>query len=83
VHCGDRGCSIDLLHYHYRPHRYVVFEQRLSRFGPEYVGNFNFYVQLVEPTCTTVPATPLWALVVGRDDVTVEMALRGVTASCH
>lgn len=60
----------------------MVFELKLGRFEPEYVGKLNFYVQLVddhlrdqardEPTLGML-------LVVGRDDVTVEVALRGVS----
>ena len=60
----------------------MVFELKLGRFEPEYVGKLNFYVQLVddhlrdqaldEPTLGML-------LVVGRDDVTVEVAMRGVS----
>jgi hypothetical protein len=79
VQSGDR--EFFLLFYHCRLHRYVVFELKLGRFEPEYIGKLNFYVQLVDdhlrdqarddPTLGTL-------LVVGRDDVTVEVALRGV-----
>jgi hypothetical protein len=60
----------------------VVIELKLGRFEPEYVGKLNFYVQLVDDhmrdqVCDDPTLGML--LVVGRDDVTVEVALRGVT----
>lgn len=79
--CGDREFRVDLLFYHCRLHRYVVFELKLGRFEPEYVGKLNFYVQLVDDKLrdhTTDQATLGILLVVGRDDVTVEVALRGI-----
>ena len=82
VPCGDREFFLDLLFYHCRLHRYVVFELKLGRFEPEYVGKLNFYVQLVDDhlrdQARDDPTLGL-LLVVGRDDVTVEVALRGVS----
>ena len=82
VQCGDREFFLDLLFYHCKLHRYVVFELKLGRFEPEYVGKLNFYVQLVDDhlrdqACDDPTLGML--LVVGRDDVTVEVALRGVS----
>ena len=60
----------------------MVFELRLGRFEPEYVGKLNFYVQLVDDHLRDqVRDDPTLGmlLVVGRDDVTVEVALRGVS----
>jgi predicted nuclease of restriction endonuclease-like (RecB) superfamily len=82
VKCDDREFFIDLLFYHCRLHRYVVFELKLGRFEPEYVGKLNFYVQLVDDHLRDQsrddPTLGL-LLVVGRDDVTVEVALRGIS----
>ena len=81
VQCGDREFFLDLLFYHCRLHRYVVFELKLGRFEPEYVGKLNFYVQLVDDHLRDQvrdDATLGMLLVVGRDDVTVEVALRGI-----
>ena len=64
-------------------HRYVVFECKLGRSEPEYVGKLNFYVQLVDDHLrdqTRDDPTPGMLLVVGHDDVTVEVALRGAPA---
>jgi predicted nuclease of restriction endonuclease-like (RecB) superfamily len=82
VPCGDREFFVDLLFYHCRLHRYVVFELKLGRFEPEHVGKLNFYVQLVDDHLRDQERddpTVGMLLVVGRDDVTVEVALRGVS----
>src|ERR1700677_4410056 len=83
IPCGGREFFVDLLFYHCRLHRFVVFEWKLGRFEPEHVGELSFHVQLVDdhlrdharddPTLGMV-------LVVDRDDVTVEVALRDVSA---
>jgi len=81
VQCGGREFFLDLLFYHCRLHRYVVFELKLGRLEPEYVGKLNFYVQLVDDHLRDRDrdeATLGMLLVVGRDDVTVKVALRGV-----
>ena len=82
IKSGERMFLLDLLFYHCKLHRYVVFELKLGRFEPEYVGKLNFYVQLVDDhlrdqACDDPTLGML--LVVGRDDVTVDVALRGVT----
>ena len=82
ISCGDREFFVGLLFYHCRLHRYVVFEWKLGRFEPEHVGKLNFYVQLVDDHLRDQARddpTLGMLLVVGRDDVTVEVALRGVT----
>jgi predicted nuclease of restriction endonuclease-like (RecB) superfamily len=81
VQSGDREFFLDLLFYHCRLHRYVVFELKLGRFEPEYIGKLNFYVQLIDDHLrdhSRDDATVGMLLVVGRDDVTVEIALRGI-----
>lgn len=73
---------MDLLFYHRRLHRYVVFELKIGRFEPEYVGKLNFYVQLVDERLRNQPPdneTLGILLVVGREDVTIEVALRGIS----
>lgn len=59
----------------------MVFELKLGRFEPEHVGKLNFYVQLVDDHLRDRDRddpTLGMLLVVGRDDVTVEVALRGL-----
>jgi predicted nuclease of restriction endonuclease-like (RecB) superfamily len=82
IKSGEREFFLDLLFYHCKLHRYVVIELKLGRFEPEYVGKLNFYVQLVDDHLRDQALddpTLGMLLVVGRDDVTVEVALRGVT----
>jgi hypothetical protein len=82
IKSGEREFFLDLLFYHCRLHRYVVFELKLGRFEPEYVGKLNFYVQLVDDHLrdhARDDPTLGMLLVVGRDDVTVEVALRGIS----
>lgn len=82
VQCGDSEYFLDLLFYHCRLYRYVVFELKLGRFHPSHVGQLNFYVQLVDDKLrnhTKDDPTLGILLVVDRDDVTVEIALRGIT----
>jgi hypothetical protein len=60
----------------------VVIELKLGRFEPEHIGKLNFYVQGIDDHMrdpTRDDPTLGMLLVVDRDDVTVEVALRGVT----
>jgi hypothetical protein len=79
---GDREFSVDLLFYHCRLHRFVVFEWKLGRFEPGHVRELSFHVQLVDDHLRDQARddpTVGMVLVVDRDDVTVEVALRGVS----
>lgn len=79
IQLGDREFFVDLLFYHCRLHRYVVFELKIGRFEPEYLGKLNFYVQLIDDKIRDhqhdKPTLGI-LLVVGRDDMAVEVALR-------
>jgi predicted nuclease of restriction endonuclease-like (RecB) superfamily len=81
IPCGNREFFVDLLFYHYRLHRFVVFEIKTEQFEPEYIGKLNFYVQLIDDQLRQDkhddPTVGI-LLVVGRDDITVEVALRGI-----
>jgi hypothetical protein len=60
----------------------VVFELKLGRFEPEYIVKLNFYVQLVDDHLrdhTHDDPTLGMLLVVGRDEMTVEVALPGAS----
>jgi hypothetical protein len=84
IACGDRAFFVDLLFYHYRLHRYVVFEWKLGRFDLEHVGKLNFHVHLVDDHLRNqVRDDPTLGmlLVVERDDVTGEVTLPHVSTS--
>jgi len=82
IQVGNREFFIDLLFYHYKLHGFVVLELKLGRFEPEHIGQVNFYVQAIDDHMRDpVRDDPTigMLLVVDRDDVTVEVALRGLT----
>jgi len=83
IPCGGREPTVDLLFYHYRLHRFLVFQWKLGRFEPKHVGKLNFFVDLVDDNLRDQARddpTLGMLLVVGRHDVTVEVALSGVSA---
>jgi predicted nuclease of restriction endonuclease-like (RecB) superfamily len=45
---GEDDFYLDLLFYHAKLHRYVVFELKVGKAQPEFIGKLNFYVQAVE-----------------------------------
>lgn len=82
IQVGDRQFFIDLLFYNYKVHRFVVIELKLGQFEPGHIGQVNFYVQAVDDHLRDPihdDPTIGMLLVVSRDEVTVEVALRGVT----
>ncbi len=73
----------DLLCYHTRLHRYVVFELKLGRFDPRDLGQLQFYVRAVdnEVRDRVVDAATIGVLLVAdRDDTVVQYALQASTA---
>ena len=80
IPCGDREFHVDLLFYHCRLHRYLVFEWKLGHFEPEHAGTVNFYVRLIDEhlrdQARDDPTLGL-LLVVGRADVANDVALGG------
>jgi predicted nuclease of restriction endonuclease-like (RecB) superfamily len=82
IRCGDREFYVDLLFYHIRLRRYVVFEWKLGRYEPDHVGKLNFHVHLVEDHLrdhARDDPTLGMLLVVDRDDVTMEVGPRGTS----
>ncbi len=80
---GDSEFFPDLLCYHTRLHRYVVFELKLGRFDPRDLGQLQFYVQAVDNQVrdSVVDAATIGVLLVAdRDDTVVQYALQASTA---
>ena len=80
---GDGEYLIDLLFYHLRRRRFIVFEQKAVAAQPEHIGKLNLYVNVVddllrdrahgdEPTIGIL-------LAAGRDDVAARYALHGLS----
>jgi predicted nuclease of restriction endonuclease-like (RecB) superfamily len=72
-----RTFYIDLLFYHYRLHRFFVFELKVGAFEPEYAGKLNFYLAAVNRTmCTSVEGSSIGVLLCeSRSGTIVEYAL--------
>jgi len=80
---GDSEFFPDLLCYHTRLHRYVVFELKLGRFDPRDLGQLQFYVQAVDNQVRDelIDAATIGVLLVAdRDDTVVQYALQASTA---
>ena len=72
-----RTFYIDLLFYHFRLHRFFVFELKVGAFEPEYAGKLNFYLAAVNRTMrTSVEGSSIGVLLCeSRSGTTVEYAL--------
>lgn len=80
---GDSEFFPDLLCYHTRLHRYVVFELKLGRFDPRDLGQLQFYVQTIDNQVRDrdVDAATIGVLLVAdRDETVVQYALQASTA---
>jgi predicted nuclease of restriction endonuclease-like (RecB) superfamily len=83
VAVGGTEFSLDLLCYHTRLHRYVVFELKLGRFEPRDLGQLQFYVQAVDAQVRAADvdeSTIGILLVADRDETVVQYALQSSTA---
>jgi hypothetical protein len=73
---------LDLLFYHHRLRRFVVFELKLSEFKVEYVGKLNLYCNIVDDQLRHEDghdaSTIGILLCVSRSRTVVDYALRGV-----
>ncbi len=79
---GSSEYFVDLLFYHLRLRRFVVFELKASAVEPEHVGKLNFYVNVVDDQLRDrehgdQPTIGI-LLAAGRDDVIVRYALESV-----
>lgn len=78
---GGDEFFLDLLFYHVRLHRYVVFELKLGRFLAEHAGKLNLYLSAVDETVRDrdVDGDTIGVLLVTeRNDQVVEYTLRGI-----
>lgn len=72
---------IDLLFYHLRLRCYVVIELKTTEFQPEYAGQINFYINVVDEHLRHSDDQPTIGLVLcrARKEAIVHYALRGMT----
>jgi predicted nuclease of restriction endonuclease-like (RecB) superfamily len=72
---------IDLLFYHVRLRCYVVIELKTTEFRPEYSGQINFYVNVIDDQLRHPDDQPTIGIVLcrSRKQAIVQYALRGMT----
>ncbi len=78
---GGDELFLDLLFYHVRLHRYVVFELKVGKFLAEHTGKLSLYLSAVDELISdpTVDGSAIGILLVTeRNDHVVEFALRGI-----
>ena len=83
VSVGEGDYFIDLLFYHLRLRRFIVFELKAGVAQPEHIGKLNFYVNVVDDQLRSSehgdrPTVGI-LLAAGRDDVAVRYALHGLS----
>ncbi len=78
---SDRDYFLDLLFYHLDLRCFVVIELKAGEFRPEYTGKLNFYLSAVDDIWRKEGDNPTIGLILckGKDQLTAEYALRGVT----
>lgn len=76
---GDSDFYADLILYNIQLHAYVVIELKATPFKPEYMGQLNFYINIVDDTLRGQydNKTIGWLLCNGGDKVVAQYALSG------
>ncbi len=77
----DETYRIDLLFYHVKLHCYFIIELKAGKFKPEYVGQLNFYVNVVDDMLAGEGDNPTVGLILckQKSKVTAEYALRNIS----
>lgn len=83
-HGEEQEFFLDLLFYHHRLRRFVVFELKIDEFKPEYAGKLNFYCNVVDDQLRHVDGldapTIGILLCASKSNVVVDYSLRNLTA---
>jgi predicted nuclease of restriction endonuclease-like (RecB) superfamily len=77
---GGEEFFLDMLFFHIPLNRYVVLELKLGKFRPEYAGQINFYVNVVDEQMRQDHhnATIGLVLCAGRNETVARYALNGI-----
>ncbi len=77
---GNNDYYLDLLFYHTRLHSYVVIELKAGDFKPEYVGQLNFYLSVVDDLVKTSEDGPTIGILLckTKDKIVAEYALKDI-----
>ena len=80
VEVGEDDFYIDLLFYHLKLRCYVVIELKRGAFRPEYAGQLNFYLNVVDDQLRHTDDNPTIGLILCQDKrrIIAEYALRGL-----
>lgn len=81
IQAGERDFYIDLLFYNLKLRCHVVIELKAVEFEPEFLGKLNFYLSAVDSALRREGDNPTIGLLLckGKDNTTVEYALRGIS----
>lgn len=79
---GRSDYYLDLLFYHLKLRRFIVFELKAVAAAPEHIGKLNFYVNVIDDQLRNLDhgdqSTIGILLAADRDDVAVQYALHGL-----
>ncbi|WP_127128014.1 PDDEXK nuclease domain-containing protein [Pseudoflavitalea rhizosphaerae] len=77
---GNNDFYIDLLFYHSRLHSYLIVELKICPFKPEFVGQLNFYLSVIDQQLKLPSDNPTIGLLLCKssDKIVVEYALRNL-----
>ena len=77
---GDSDYFIDMLFYHLKLHCYIVVELKAVPFKPEFIGQLNFYLTVLDEQVKDNLDAPSIGLLLckSKDKLTVEYSLKGV-----
>lgn len=77
---GDEEFFLDMLFFHVPSNRYVVIELKVGKFRPQYAGQINFYVNVVDDQLRLAhhEATIGLVLCASRDRTVARYALQGI-----
>lgn len=76
---GNSDFYADLILYHIKLHAYIVVELKATPFKPEYAGQLNFYINVVDEQMRGENDNKTIGILLckGKDEVVAQYALRG------
>jgi predicted nuclease of restriction endonuclease-like (RecB) superfamily len=82
IHVGNSDFFLDLLFYHTRLRCFVIVELKVTDFQPEFAGQLNFYLNLIDDQLKHETDAPSIGILLCKtpDKVVVEYALKNVSS---
>lgn len=80
INVGDNDYYIDMLFYHLKLRCYIAVELKVVPFKPEYIGQLNFYLNVIDDKIKDKLDNPTIGLLLckSKDKLTVEYSLKGI-----